>query len=110
MAWLYLIIGGVFESLFAFSLGKISESQGRETIFWVLSFLLSVALSMWFLYKAIDTGLGIGVSYAIWGAIGVAGSVLLGYFYFQEPLSFWKLFFLSTLVISVIGLNLSSAK
>lgn len=110
MAWWYLIIGGVFESLFAFSLGKISESQGRETIFWVLSFLLSVALSMWFLYKAIDTGLGIGVSYAIWGAIGVAGSVLLGYFYFQESLSFWKLFFLSTLVISVIGLNLSSAK
>lgn len=110
MAWLYLFFGGVFESLFAFSLGKISESEGRETVFWLVSFLIAVGLSMWFLYKAIDAGLGIGISYAVWGAIGVVGSVLLGYFYFHEPLTFWKIFFLSTLLISVIGLNLSSVK
>ncbi len=110
MAWLYLFFGGVFESLFAFSLGKISEAEGRETVFWLVSFLIAVGLSMWFLYKAIDAGLGIGISYAVWGAIGVVGSVLLGYFYFHEPLTFWKIFFLSTLLISVIGLNLSSVK
>lgn len=109
MAWIYLIIGGMFEALFSFSLGKISTTTGKEMIFWILAFAVSVSLSMYFLYRAIGTGLGIGVSYAVWAAIGAAGSVLMGILFFNEPASFWRIFFLTTLVLSVVGLNLSSA-
>ena len=108
MAWIYLIIGGFFETLFAFSLGKISASTGKEMILWIGIFLVAVSLSMYFLYKAINMGLGIGVSYAVWGAIGAAGAVIAGILLLNEPISFWRIFFLTMLVISVIGLNLSS--
>ena len=108
MAWIFLIIGGVFESLFSFSLGKISLTSGREMFLWILVFVFSVSLSMYFLYKAIDSGLGVGVSYAVWAAIGAAGSVLMGIFLLAEPVSFWRIFFFTLLVVSVVGLNLSS--
>lgn len=108
MAWIYLIIGGFFETLFAFSLGKISASSGKEMFLWIGFFLVAVSLSMYFLYKAINMGLGIGVSYAVWGAIGAAGAVIAGIFLLNEPVSFWRIFFLTMLIISVIGLNLSS--
>lgn len=58
---------------------------------------------MYFLYKAIDSGLGVGVSYAVWAAIGAAGSVLMGIFLLAEPVSFWRIFFLTLLVVSVVG-------
>lgn len=108
MAWLYLIIGGFFETLFAFSLGKISATTGKEMFLWVAVFLVAVSLSMYFLYKAINMGLGIGVSYAVWGAIGAGGTVLAGILLLNEPVSFWRIFFLTTLIISVVGLNLTS--
>ncbi len=108
MAWFYLIIGGFFETLFAFSLGKISATSGKEMVLWFAVFVVAVSLSMYFLYKAIDMGLGIGVSYAVWGAIGAAGAVLVGIFLLNEPASFWKIFFLTTLILSVVGLNLST--
>lgn len=108
MAWIYLIVGGFFETLFAFSLGKISASTGKEMFLWITVFIVSVSLSMYFLYKAIGMGLGIGVSYAVWGAIGAAGAVLAGIFLLSEPVSFWRIFFLTTLIISVIGLNLAT--
>ena len=109
MAWIFLIVGGIFESLFAFSLGKMSLTSGKETLLWFLSFVVSVSLSMYFLYRAIDIGyLGIGVSYAVWAALWAAGSVLMGIFLLNEPVSFWRIFFLSLLIVSVVGLNLSS--
>jgi quaternary ammonium compound-resistance protein SugE len=108
MAWFFLILGGVFESLFSLSLGKISESQGREAVLWFVGFVFFVSLSMFFLYKAIDSGLGIGLSYAVWAAIGVAGSVMLGILFFNEPAGAWRIFFLTTLIASVVGLHFVS--
>lgn len=108
MAWLFLIFGGLFETAFAFSLGKISQSSGKEMFLWIAVFIIAVGLSMYFLYKAIGTGLGIGVSYAVWGAIGAGGTVIAGILLMNEPVSFWRIFFLTMLIISVVGLNLSS--
>lgn len=110
MAWIFLIIGGIFESLFAFSLGKMSISSGKEFYLWFVGFVASVSLSMYFLYKAMDLGLGVGVSYAVWAAIGAAGSVILGILFFKEPVSFWRIFFLTTLILSVVGINLAPVK
>lgn len=110
MAWLYLIIGGLFEVLFSFSLGKLSATEGRGILMWFLTFLISVSLSMYLLYKAIDTGLPVGTSYAVWAAIGAVGSVLMGIVFFKEPITFWRLFFLTTLIVSVVGLKLTSVE
>lgn len=59
---------------------------------------------MLLLMKAIQT-LPIGTAYAVWTGIGAVGTVLVGIFIFKEPISFWKLFFIVTLVGSIIGLK-----
>lgn len=107
MAWFFLIIGGIFETLFSFSLGRIAQTSGRELTLWVFVFIGAVSLSMYFLYRAIGAGLGVGLSYAVWAAVGAAGSVLTGILFFNEPSSFWRLFFLTTLILSVVGLKLT---
>ena len=52
------------------------------------------------------TTIPIGTAYPIWTGIGAAGTVLLGILFFHEPATFWRLFFISTLVISVVGLKM----
>jgi quaternary ammonium compound-resistance protein SugE len=107
MDWLILIIAGFFEVGFATCLGKAKETTGSASIWWMVVFFLSLSISMYLLYKATQT-LPIGTAYAVWTGIGAAGTVLVGIFMFKEPAEFWRLFFLTTLVASVIGLKFVS--
>lgn len=110
MNWLLLLIGGLFEAIFAFSLSKISISTGKEIYFWIISFLISVSLSMLMLYKAIDNGINVSVGYAVWSGLGATFTVLGGIFILKEPASLLKIVFLTTLILSIVGLNLISHK
>ena len=62
---------------------------------------------MYLLYKATQT-LPIGTAYAVWTGVGALGTVLVGIFIFKEPAEFWRIFFLATLISSIIGLKLVS--
>jgi quaternary ammonium compound-resistance protein SugE len=104
MHWILLIIAGLFEVGFATCLGKAKESVGTNAIYWYLGFLLCLIFSMLLLIKATKT-LPIGTAYAVWTGIGAVGTVLLGICVFKEPATFWRLFFISTLVASIIGLK-----
>lgn len=110
--WLFLIIGGLFETGFATSLGKAQESTGVVFWAWIAAFVVSVSASMYLLYRAMggENAIPIGTAYAVWGAIGAIGTVLVGIFWFKEPVSAWRIFFLTTLVISVVGLQIVSTK
>jgi|SRR5690606_15211810 len=109
--WILLIVGGLFETCFAVSLGKAQHSTGKEFWLWIIAFALSVSISMILLFKAMggEKAIPVGTAYAVWGAIGAIGTVIAGIILFKEPVTFWRLFFLSTLVISVIGLQLVSS-
>ncbi len=104
MNWLFLIVAGLFEVGFAFCLGKVKESSGNHASFWFIGFLLCLGLSMFLLVKATQT-LPIGTAYAVWTGIGAVGTVLVGIFVFKEPAEFWRLFFIMTLIASIIGLK-----
>lgn len=110
--WILLIIGGIFETGFAISLGKAQHSTGKEMAIWLISFGICVSISMYLLYKAMGGAhpIPVGTAYAVWGAIGAIGTVIAGILLFREPVTFWRLFFLSTLIISVIGLQVVSSK
>lgn len=110
MNWIFLIVGGLFEALFAFSLERLSESTGRTALLWFVSFFISVSISMFLLYKAIsgENAIPVGTGYAVWGGIGAVFTVLAGIVFLGESTAFWRLFFLCTLVISIVGLNLVS--
>ncbi|RPD97793.1 QacE family quaternary ammonium compound efflux SMR transporter [Aureibaculum marinum] len=112
MNWIFLIIGGLFEMGFAISLGKAQQTSGKEMWLWILAFIVSVSASMYLLYKAMggDFAIPVGTAYAVWGAIGAIGTVIAGILLFNEPVTFWRLFFLTTLIISVVGLQLVSVK
>ncbi len=107
MNWIILIIAGLFEVAFAFCLGKARESAGSGAFLWYAGFGVSLAISMALLVKATQT-LPLGTAYAVWTGIGSVGTVLVGIFIFKEPTTFLRLFFLTTLIASIIGLKVVS--
>jgi quaternary ammonium compound-resistance protein SugE len=68
---------------------------------------VSLAISMILLVKA-SQSLPIGTAYAVWTGIGAVGTVILGILFFKEPADFWRLFFITTLIASLIGLKVVS--
>jgi quaternary ammonium compound-resistance protein SugE len=108
MSWILLIIGGLFEVAFASCLGKAKETTGMESAYWMIGFLLSLTVSMFLLYKATQE-LPIGTAYAVWTGIGAVGTVLVGILVFKEPATFWRIFFIITLIVSIIGLKFVSS-
>ena len=107
MSWILLIIAGLFEVGFATCLGKARES-GSNTIAWMTGFFVCLSISMFLLYKATQT-LPIGTGYAVWTGIGAVGTVLMGIIFFKEPADFWRLFFITMLIGSIIGLKAVSS-
>jgi len=93
MNWILLAIAGLCEVAFASCLGKVREATGSAVYLWYLGFFITMSLSMLLLMKVTQT-MPIGTAYAVWTGIGAVGT------------TFWRLFFLSTLVISLIGLKL----
>ena len=78
-----------------------------EATYWYLGFLVCLAISMVLLVK-VTQHLPIGTAYAVWTGIGAVGTVLIGILVFKEPATFWRLFFITTLIVSIIGLKLVS--
>jgi quaternary ammonium compound-resistance protein SugE len=107
MNWIILIVAGLFEVAFAFCLGKAKETTGTDMYLWYGGFLVTLIISMGLLIKATQT-LPIGTAYAVWTGIGAVGTVLVGIFVFKEPTTFLRLLFLTTLVISLVGLKIVS--
>lgn len=107
MNWLVLIIAGLFETMFAVCLGKAKITKGTEMYCWYAGFGLALIVSMILLVKATQT-LPIGTAYAVWTGIGAVGTAIVGIFVFKEPATFWRLFFIFTLISSIIGLKFVS--
>lgn len=107
MNWIILIIAGFFETGFAFCLGKAKETTGPVATLWLGGFFACLTISMLLLYKATLT-LPIGTAYAVWTGIGAVGTVLAGIIFFRESADFWRLFFIGTLIASIIGLKFVS--
>lgn len=104
MNWFLLIIAGLFEVAFATCLGKAKETSGNVSLFWYGGFLICLTISMILLVR-VTKELPIGTAYAVWTGIGAVGSVLVGIFLFKEPATFWRVFFISTLILSIVGLK-----
>lgn len=107
MNWFLLVIAGLCEVAFATCLGKANESSGTTTVYWFIGFLVFLSISMFLLVRATQE-LPIGTAYAVWTGIGAVGTALIGIVFFKEPATFWRLFFIFTLIGSIVGLKLVS--
>lgn len=108
MSWIILIVAGLFEVLFTTCLGKAKELSGNEAYGWYAGFIISLIVSMGLLMKATET-LPLGTAYAVWTGIGAVGTVIVGIVVFKDPATFWRVFFITTLIGSIIGLKAVSA-
>ncbi len=102
MAWIYLLTAGLLEIGFTTAM---RFSEGFTRLWPTLAFVALGALSFYCLGRAIAT-IPLGTAYAVWTGIGAAGTAVLGILYFQEPLTFWRVFFIVTLIASIVGLKL----
>lgn len=107
MNWIILIIAGLFEVAFAFCLGKAKEATGVVAYYWYGGFFVALCISMLLLIKATQS-LPIGTAYAVWTGIGAVGTVLIGIFVFKEPATLLRILFLTTLILSIVGLKVVS--
>ncbi|MCD2425619.1 multidrug efflux SMR transporter [Niabella pedocola] len=108
MNWIILIIAGLCEVAFTSCLGKAKETTGAAMYWWYAGFFIALTASMLLLMKAIQ-GLPIGTAYAVWTGIGAVGAALMGILVFKEPATFWRLFFITTLIASIVGLKVVSS-
>lgn len=105
MAWVYLLIAGVFEVVWAMGL---KYSHGFTKLYPSLITLGGMVISFYFLSLAVRS-LPIGTAYAIWTGIGALGTVLLGIFLFHEPVNVLRIVFLCLILAGILGLKLTSA-
>ncbi len=104
MAWLYLIIGGLFEVGFTTALRFV---DGFRNVPWTLAFLASVAISMALLELAARS-IPMGTAYAVWGGIGALGTVVVGMLWFDEPATLIRALLILTIVAAIAGLRLTA--
>ncbi len=102
-AWLWVLIGGVFETLWATTMDL---SEGFSDVFWTAVTILILPISVVFLNKGMKMGLPTGPSYSVWVGIGAVGSVLMGMALFGEFPSPTGYLFLFLIIAGVIGLNI----
>jgi quaternary ammonium compound-resistance protein SugE len=104
VAWVWLVIGGMFEVGFTTSLRFV---DGFRNLPWTLAFLVSVAISMALLELASRT-IPMGTAYAVWGGIGAVGTVLVGILWFQEPSSLIRIMLIFAIVAAIAALKLTA--
>ena len=104
MAWILLIIAGLFE--IGWPLGfKLASMHSKYFIWFIGLSILSMGLSGYFLYLA-QKSIPIGTAYVIWTGIGAIGTVLLGILFFHDSATIVRLLFLSLILIGIVGLKL----
>ncbi|WP_188814389.1 DMT family transporter [Hymenobacter cavernae] len=104
MHWLLLVLAGLAEVAFAFCLGKAKLATSSDSVGWYAAFACCAGLSFYLLNLSLAQ-LPVGTAYAVWTGIGAVGTVAVGVLAFGDPLTGPRLFFLITLIGSVLGLK-----
>lgn len=104
MEWFLLVFAGLFEVLGVVSLNKLSK---QFSVTWFLVLFIGFGISLTLLTIAMKE-ISMGTAYAIWTGIGTVGGVLVGMIFYNEPKDKLRLFFISLVIISAIGLKIIS--
>jgi quaternary ammonium compound-resistance protein SugE len=104
MAWVLLVVAGLFEIGWAIGLKYADGFTRLGPSLWTVAALAASML----LLAAAARSLPIGTAYAIWTGIGAAGTALLGIWLFREPASAARLFCIALIISGVLGLKLAS--
>jgi quaternary ammonium compound-resistance protein SugE len=104
MAWIVLVLAGLFEVAWAIGL-KYTEGFTRPvpSVLTLAAMLISVVL----LGVAMKS-LPVGTAYAVWVGVGAVGTAILGIVLFAEPATAGRLISLGLIVLGIVGLKLAT--
>lgn len=104
MEWLFLVVAGGLEVFWSTCM---KYSEGFTDLKFSILTVVGMIFSFLFLSQATKS-LPLGTAYAVWTGIGALGAVIVGIVLFKEPVTVARIFFVSMLLIGIVGLKVSS--
>ncbi len=104
MAWIYLLLAGLFEVVWAIGL---KYTDGFSRLWPSVGTLAAMAVSIVLLAMAVKT-LPVGTAYAVWTGIGALGAVALGIVLFGDPATPMRLACVALVLVGIVGLKLTA--
>lgn len=105
IAWIYLLIAGLFEAAWAIGL---KCTQGFTRLWPSVFTVIAMGISLYFLGLALKN-LPVGTAYAVWTGIGAFATAILGIILFGESVHLARIFFLFLLLVSIVGLKFTAS-
>ena len=105
MAWVYLIVAGVFEVVWAFGL---KQTDGWTKLYPSLGTLAAMIVSFQFLSMVLKT-IPLGTGYAVWTGIGAVGTAIVGMVFLGEAGSWSRILCILLIVPGIVSLKLTSS-
>ena len=104
MAWIILVLAGLFEVGWAIGL---KYTEGFTRLWPTVWTVLAMAMSLWLLGIAMKT-LPVGTAYSVWVGVGAFGTVILGIVLLGEPANAGRLISVALIIAGIIGLKLAT--
>ncbi|MFV0626660.1 MAG: DMT family transporter [Alphaproteobacteria bacterium] len=105
MAWVYLILAGLFEVSWPTGF-KMAQVNPEHNVAWVVFSAVGMTISGFLLYLAQRT-IPIGAAYAAWAGVGAVGTFLLGIYYFNDTATLLSWFGIVLIVGGIVCLKIS---
>ena len=104
MAWIILVLAGLFEVGWAIGL---KYTEGYTRLWPTVGTVVAMAISLGLLGVAMKS-LPVGTAYAIWVGVGAVGTVILGIVLFQEPVNALRMLSVGLIIAGLVGLKLAT--
>ncbi|OLB57286.1 MAG: QacE family quaternary ammonium compound efflux SMR transporter [Nitrospirae bacterium 13_2_20CM_2_62_8] len=104
MAWIYLVIAGLFEIAWAIGL---KYTEGFTRLWPSAGTVAAMIVSFLFLAESLKS-IPVGTGYAVWTGIGAAGTAVMGMILFDESHDLVRILCILAIVAAIAGLKLSS--
>lgn len=104
MAWISLILAGLFEMFGVVMINKLHKDRNWKSLSLLV---MGFGASFLFLSYAMET-LPMGTAYAIWTGIGASGGAILGMILYGESKDWKRLVFIGMVLSAAVGLKLVS--
>jgi len=102
MAWVYLVVAGFLEVVWAIAMKRCDRSP------WIFAgMVMAMIASFYLLWRAMQT-IGVGTAYAVWTGIGAIGVATAGILAFGEVASPRRIISIALVVAGIVGLKASA--
>lgn len=105
MSWFYLVVAGIFETVWAVSL---KQSEGFSRLYPAGITIVAMAISLYFLSLALKA-LPLGTAYAVWTGIGAVGAAVAGIVMFGESFAPLRIVSILLVVAGIAGLRFTAS-